>query len=177
MYLVLVCYTAPVLFVQDIRKLLTRSTFVTRGQVVRTLALMCVVIYALISLCMIPTAYDPGLTPKGVYFIASNLFNSEHIFPAYSDALLRVVDEIGHDRIFVSIYENNSKDRTPQMLQELDAKLAERGVARRIRHDVLPDDFYNMYRIDRLSTLRNRALEPLYDAQSGGMVNGQGRVS
>lgn len=146
--------------------------FVTRGQVVRTLALMCVVIYVLISLCMIPTAYDPGLAPKGVYFIASNLFNSEHIFPAYSDALLRVVDEIGHDRIFVSIYENNSKDRTPQMLQELDAKLAERGVARRIRHDVLPDNFYDMYRIDRLSTLRNRALEPLYDAQRGGMVNG-----
>lgn len=48
-------------------------------------------------------------------------------------------------------------------------KLAERGVARRIRHDVLPDSFYGMYRIDRLSLLRNRVLEPLYAEASKGL--------
>lgn len=167
-YLVFMCYTLPVYFLLDVMRWMAGRLPLSRGHIARTGALLCVVLYVLLSLTNMPRTYNPSLAPKGVYFIASNLFNSENVLPAYSETLLRIAAEVGYDRIFVSIYENNSKDRTPQLLHELDTKLAAKGVARRIRTEVLPDSFYHQDRIDKLATLRNRALEPLYtEAQHG----------
>ncbi|WFD36261.1 hypothetical protein MCUN1_003139 [Malassezia cuniculi] len=82
------------------------------------------------------------------------------------------IDEIGHDRVFVSIYENNSKDKTPMLLQQLNNTLTSKGVAHRIVHEVLPHSFYEQGRIVRLASLRNKALEPLYaEAREG--LNGR----
>ena len=167
-YLVLVCFTVPVLFLRDTLRWMTGRYKYSREHIPRTIAFLCVILYVLLSLLWMPNTYIPTLAPKGTYFIAANLFNSEHIMPQFSHALLRIADEVGHDRIFVSIYENNSKDRTPQLLHALDQRLAEKGVAHRIRTEVLPDTFYHQDRIQKLVTLRNRALELLYaEARDG----------
>ena len=52
--------------------------------------------------------------------------------PVYMSSLLTLTDELGHNNVFISIYENDSNDKTPVMLQRLDEELARRGVRRRI---------------------------------------------
>ena len=58
---------------------------------------------------------------NSTYYIASLLHNSEAIMPVYMSSLLTLTDELGHNNVFISIYENDSNDKTPVMLQRLDA--------------------------------------------------------
>ncbi|WFD33093.1 hypothetical protein MSPP1_004150 [Malassezia sp. CBS 17886] len=119
----------------------------------------------------VDAAAAPGapLPADGVYFIASNLYNSEAILPKYSRALLELTEELGAENVFVSIYENNSQDNTRALLQALDDTLAQRGVQRRIVSDTLPPSFQKMERIHRLAYLRNLAMAPLYNETAGGL--------
>ena len=79
--------------------------------------------------------------------------------------MLDAITYLGADNVFVSVVENYSSDRSPELLRAFAAELEKRGV----RHRVLVDDEtvprpekleWNP-RIEFLSAIRNQALEPL----------------
>ena len=52
-------------------------------------------------------------------FIAANIINEELIRGPWGAALLELIDLLGEDNVFVSIYENDSGYGTQKALQEL----------------------------------------------------------
>ncbi|KAJ2814067.1 hypothetical protein H4S07_000176 [Coemansia furcata] len=97
----------------------------------------------------------------GPVFIAANLYNSENILPNMALQLLALADTLGHSRVFISIYENGSKDKTKEILGQFNSTLNALGIAHRIRTDEArrPE---HIHRIEYLAKVRNLALEPLY---------------
>ncbi|WFD28091.1 hypothetical protein MNAN1_003097 [Malassezia nana] len=110
--------------------------------------------------------------PSGqTYYIASLLHNSERILPRYMNALVRLTDELGHDDVFMSIFENDSKDRTPALLENLRKELKTRGVRHNITTTRLPAKTRHAERIERLSYMRNRAMAPFHEEVRHGLNN------
>ncbi|EST10220.2 Mannosyltransferase 1, CMT1 [Kalmanozyma brasiliensis GHG001] len=113
-----------------------------------------------------PTAGSAPAQPIRV-FIVSNLYNSEEILPTYTSSLKSLINELGADNVFVSIYESHSTDNTKPMLVELDRDLAHMNVSRRVltddkairkgKHSLVSD------RVDFLANVRNTAMQPLAD--------------
>lgn len=89
--------------------------------------------------------------------------------PVYMSSLLTLTDELGHNNVFISIYENDSNDKTPVMLQRLDEELARRGVRRRIMSTKQSESTQQLERIERLSVYRNFAMAPINDAVPEGL--------
>ncbi|BEI84482.1 hypothetical protein CcaverHIS002_0410860 [Cutaneotrichosporon cavernicola] len=111
---------------------------------------------------VLATLAPPEDTPR--YFIAANLYNNEHLLPRWTREVLRVAKHLGPERTFVSIYESNSVDATPQLLTEFGERLTAAGVAHRIVSDVTERWWpysTSPERIRLLADARNRALEPL----------------
>lgn len=130
---------------------------------------------------------SPGLIstadiPLGRVFIASNHWNSAAIIQSHwADAVLGLIERLGPRNVYFSLYESGSWDDTKFMLQELDKRLGELGVARTIRLDETthtdeigrtPEDEdegwietksgkKELRRIPYLAKLRNIVLEPL----------------
>ncbi|KAN0062106.1 hypothetical protein ACQY0O_005626 [Thecaphora frezii] len=106
-----------------------------------------------------------GFNVNRTVFIASNLHNSERVLPHYAAALEGLVQRLGADRTFVSIYESHSTDATRPLLRRLDARLGELGVRRRIKmddaHTKVGIGPHRNGRIDYLAYVRNVAMEPL----------------
>lgn len=145
-------------------------------------AALCALILALLALASY-AYYDSRLpessnstkltanTANEKVFIAANLFNSEHIFDQWSEALLNTVHSIGVKNAYVSIFENDSKDATPRLLQELKSRLpcSSTIVTSTIKeHQVRQFQSYEAHntsytkRTDYLAYVRNAAIEPLH---------------
>eukprot|EP00474_Spongospora_subterranea_P002950 CRZ03408.1 hypothetical protein [Spongospora subterranea] len=97
----------------------------------------------------------------GSYFIALNLHNSEKVVTYIIPQIQRLIDALGPDRIFISIYESGSVDNTAQWLriyrQFLDSH--------HIPNEVISDQrsrSQQQHRIDYLSIIRNTVMAPLY---------------
>jgi alpha-1,3-mannosyltransferase len=54
--------------------------------------------------------------PRNV-FTAINFWNNEHVLPTFFQEFPAVVEKLGREHVYVSIYENGSEDKTPEMLQ------------------------------------------------------------
>ncbi|WRT63900.1 uncharacterized protein IL334_000826 [Kwoniella shivajii] len=114
----------------------------------------------------------PRLVNKGSekYFIAANLHDSEDILPKWSEELVKLIDHLGHENVFVSIYESNSHDSTKMLLSSLNQTLFEMDVGRRIvtAQDDRHSWPYNTSpeRIGYLANARNKALEPIQSPSS-----------
>ncbi|GJE89691.1 glycosyltransferase family 69 protein [Phanerochaete sordida] len=110
-----------------------------------------------------PTGYAKGEK----IFIAAALYNNQDVLPYWTRTMLDVITYLGTNNVYVSVVESNSDDRTPDLLRELDAALAQRNVRRRILiSDTAvprPPDMAWNNRIDFLAAVRNRALEPLVE--------------
>ncbi|KAJ2042181.1 hypothetical protein GGI03_000773 [Coemansia sp. RSA 2337] len=98
-------------------------------------------------------------------FIAANLHNSQNILPNMALQLLALVDTLGHGRVFISIYENGSEDRTKEILHRFDSTLESLGIAHQILTDDSPKPMH-IHRIEYLAKVRNLALEPLYSSSA-----------
>lgn len=100
-------------------------------------------------------------------FIAAMFFNNERVIPYWSNSLIQAIHYLGEDNVFVSILESGSRDRSRKLLRQLDDRLDAMRVARRILTEdtaiTKPEDMGGSDRIDFLSALRNRALEPLVE--------------
>ncbi|EJD37087.1 hypothetical protein AURDEDRAFT_173844 [Auricularia subglabra TFB-10046 SS5] len=102
-------------------------------------------------------------------FIAALFHNNKDVLPFWSKELLRVINYLGPENVFVSIVESYSKDSTRKLLTKFDQSLAALNVPRRI---VLNDTSIprpekmstNNARIQFLADTRNLVLEPLRES-------------
>ncbi|KAJ2047463.1 hypothetical protein H4S04_004432 [Coemansia sp. S16] len=97
-------------------------------------------------------------------FVAINLYDNEKILPNMATQLLALADTLGHDRIFISIYENGSKDKTKEILKRFNETLDALNIAHRILTDPTPKP-KQVHRIEYLAKVRNSAMEPLYSSK------------
>jgi len=105
--------------------------------------------------------------------VAINLRNSQDILPSLSLALLTTVYHLERsNRVYISIFESDSTDRTRPMLSELAAALVALNVhGLTIRSPLaLSSTFPKADRIVVLATLRNEALSPLLPTAADGTV-------
>ena len=113
-------------------------------------------------------------------FIAVSLYDQggRLIDGSWGQSVLDLIDLLGHDNVFLSIYENDSGDGGTQALERFKHKLS-------CQHELvsephvpleafpiitLPDGAQRLKRLTYLSELRNRALKPL-DQESGVMYD------
>jgi hypothetical protein len=128
----------------------------------------------------------PPKSTKRIY-IASQHWNTAPLLrDRWNKALLDLVQELGPENVFVTIYESGSFDDTKEALRELDTALGELQVKREITlSDVshkdeiekqpaehgwikTPSGKTELRRIPFLATLRNRLLEPLQALTAAG---------
>jgi alpha-1,3-mannosyltransferase len=104
------------------------------------------------------------------YYITANLHESSSIMSDFIIQLIKLVDFLtvtDKTRVFVSIYESGSNDQTKTNLYLLSVLLESRGVKHSIQGGDEKLDFLS-HRIEFLANMRNRALESLSSAVSGG---------
>ena len=131
----------------------------------------------------------PRPRPKGErFYIASMHFNDGLLLEQYwNDALLSLVNALGKENVWVSIYESGSWDHTKYVLQTLDYELWNKSIPRRIELGEethwsemesedpgegwikTPRGKREPRRIPFLSRLRNKTLKDLLDHQALGL--------
>ncbi|OLY84386.1 Alpha-1,3-mannosyltransferase CMT1 [Smittium mucronatum] len=106
---------------------------------------------------------------KYKYFFSMNLYNNEEVLPYLIQELLLLFKFLGGENVFLSIYENGSRDKTKSILKKIIKDLKKFD----IKHSVVmenhsrPDEFH---RIEYLAKIRNRALDPLVSEKNNGRV-------
>ncbi|KAG9122678.1 hypothetical protein FRC07_000853 [Ceratobasidium sp. 392] len=108
------------------------------------------------------------LRQGGRIFVAINLLQNEELMPTLVRELLALLEELGPERVFVSIYENASMDLTVMHLRLLCKILDAVGAPYRVIARGLTElqQKEHGHRISRLAYLRNTVLEPLFLAQN-----------
>lgn len=103
---------------------------------------------------------------------AINLRNSQHVLPSQMRALLTAIHHLlPHHAVYLSIYENDSKDTTKLMLAELASALERIGIdGLWITSSGMLSGINMANRIDRLAEIRNAALRPLLPHAADGTV-------
>ena len=108
-------------------------------------------------------------------FIAASLYDKEGelLSGDWGDSVRQLVDILGKDNVFVSIYENNPDDKSKAAMDKLKSDLPcelyikyEHLDKSKLPHVTLPDGSQPLQRIAFLADVRNRALRPLDDKQS-----------
>ncbi|KAL1928523.1 hypothetical protein VTP01DRAFT_2879 [Rhizomucor pusillus] len=92
-------------------------------------------------------------------FVAANLRNNARILRNWIKQVELLVKWAGPSRVFVSIYENGSRDETKAILKEWEEQLSKKNIA----HRIVTEDassIKGVRRIPRLANIRNKALEP-----------------
>jgi hypothetical protein len=109
-----------------------------------------------------------GLKQQSI-FVASNLVNAAFCLPSFAVMLLRMTAYLDLSRLTVSIYENDSGDATPAVLQALEKALVQAGVKMVIIQSAESDraERHWQQRIQTMAKLRNEALRPLYENTTG----------
>lgn len=100
---------------------------------------------------------------RSIVSFAINLHNSEKVIPTQATALLEsIVHLLQSNKVYVSIYENGSDDKTRALLSDVGAALQAIGAdGVWIHSSNMLSDFGRYDRIVMLSEIRNLALTPL----------------
>jgi hypothetical protein len=109
-----------------------------------------------------------------VVSFAINLRNSEGVVPAQAVALLEAISYLlPKNKVYVSIYENDSNDKTRRLLSDFGAALQVIGVdGLWMRSSNMRSAFDTQDRIIMLSEIRNLAVAPLMPYASSDTNNG-----
>ncbi|KAL2357832.1 cryptococcal mannosyltransferase 1-domain-containing protein [Cryomyces antarcticus] len=108
-------------------------------------------------------------------FIAASIYDKDGELTGglWGKAVLRLVDILGPENVFLSIYENNPDSLAATSLKELGRNvrsnssiIAEHVALDEIPHITLPTGGQRLKRIEFLADVRNRALRPLDNANS-----------
>ena len=108
-------------------------------------------------------------------YIAASIYDESGklVSGAWGDALLRLVDLLGPDNVFLSIYENDVDDESRAQLDLFRPRIAcnssliaEHLETRNLPHVTVPSGAQVLKRIGFLAEVRNRALKPLDDPTS-----------
>lgn len=112
--------------------------------------------------------YYPHIKGKRV-FVSGIIKDVEPIWEDWSNALrvgLANIKLAGGD-VFVSLLENDSADRTPELLTSLAGTLDRMQVQYKILTGVDDFEFRAPHRIVHLATIRNRAMKPFWEMEEG----------
>ncbi|KAJ7587105.1 cryptococcal mannosyltransferase 1-domain-containing protein [Mycena floridula] len=96
-------------------------------------------------------------------------YNNDLVLPYWTREMLKVINHLGKENVYVSIVESYSTDNTPALLRSFDAQLAALGIERRIIvQDISvgrdPDvKETGQARVEYLAKIRNRVMEPLIE--------------
>lgn len=139
-----------------------------------------------------PAAFDVPRKQERIYIAALHWNDAALVRDYWGPAVLDLVDALGRDNVFISVYESGSWDQTKAELAALDAQLAARGVRRNIvlddathqdelerntpaEDEPLPEGWIEtsraraeMRRIPFLARLRNLTLRDLRDLADKG---------
>ena len=166
-YVVCICFTAPAIFTTAILRLRHGRTD-QKKRLLITGGICTYVIVCLLADCFSTrSSYPHQPNTHSKYYIVSLLHNSETILPHYSHSLIQLTKELGPSNVYVSIYENDSKDLTPTLLHKLDGNLRKLGVRTKIVTAKRSEQESRKNRIERLSAYRNLAMAPLNDELHG----------
>ncbi|KAK5174663.1 uncharacterized protein LTR77_001745 [Saxophila tyrrhenica] len=108
-------------------------------------------------------------------FIAASLYDKEGALLSghWGQSVHRLINILGHENVFLSIYEDNPDQESRRALYDFEASLPcdssikhEDYDGSDLQHIILPDGTRRLRRIAFLAEVRNRALRPLEDAQS-----------
>lgn len=112
-------------------------------------------------------------------FIANNLYDGsgELARGKWGSSLLELIDLLGEENTFLSIYENDAGDEAERALAELDAQVhCNKSIVFEPHYDfshaenvTLPDGSVRLRRVPYLADLRNRALRPLEEQNRKGI--------
>ncbi|KAI0686544.1 cryptococcal mannosyltransferase 1-domain-containing protein [Earliella scabrosa] len=98
-------------------------------------------------------------------FIAAAFHQNEAAIPYWTRSMLDAIAWMGPQNVFVSVVENYSSDRSPDLLRDFQRELDRRGIKNRILvQDTTvkkPEHVEWNPRIEFLAAIRNQALEPL----------------
>jgi alpha-1,3-mannosyltransferase len=100
-------------------------------------------------------------THPDAMFIAANLHNSLHVLPHFALQVLRYAAAAPPGGVFVSIYESDSSDGTPQYLQALERLLAACAIPHQVTASGPLVRAAGEDRIAFLAKVRNAVLQPL----------------
>lgn len=117
-----------------------------------------------------PRSRSPHDLPRNqqTYFVAINLVDAAEVAPTLIRALHSLLSSLDPSRFHISIYENGSKDDTPLQLFLLAKLLRQLGAGFTITSDPQqPAGWASGKRIEGLAGVRNRVMQPLYDAPGG----------
>jgi len=111
--------------------------------------------------------------PKNI-FLAMNFMNNEDVLPTFFQELPIMLNHLGPERVFVSVFENGSNDKTPDLLHLLDILLTGMNTPHKIvsRGQADIPNKENGARIVVLAAARNAALEPLYSGEAAKLMPG-----
>ena len=108
-------------------------------------------------------------------FIAASLYDKDGglLSGEWAQSVRRLVEVLGHDNVFVSIYENDPDEMSQAALTEFHDSLPcdssivyEHLDISQLPHVTMPDGSQRLQRIAFLAEVRNRALRPLDDVQT-----------
>ncbi|TEA13830.1 Alpha-1,3-mannosyltransferase CMT1 [Colletotrichum sidae] len=171
-----------------------------RSRVLRNF-MLCFAVYTFLDALRIQRVitntppHDPSKPRKlERVYIAGMHYNSAGLIKEHwNGAVLELVDKLGRENVFVSVYESGSWDESKKWLRELDAELEKRGVPRNVVLDErthqqeveedVPEDGEDrqgwirtrrgkreMRRIPFLARLRNLTLRDLWRLSGEGQV-------
>ncbi|KAI0311465.1 cryptococcal mannosyltransferase 1-domain-containing protein [Amylostereum chailletii] len=111
--------------------------------------------------------------PKNIFF-AMNFYNNEDVLPTFFQEFPLLLQRLGTNRVYVSIYENGSEDNTPELLDEFEDMLRALGVAHTVEAKGRTEYSHkeNGHRINVLAAARNAAMAPLYSGAAARHVPG-----
>ncbi|KAF4553401.1 Hypothetical protein D9617_7g031280 [Elsinoe fawcettii] len=120
---------------------------------------------------------DPGRANPGKeqIFIAASVYDKDGslISGAYGQKLKALVDLLGPDNVFLSIYENDADEKASKALYAFRKDLKCENIVVNehldtsdLQHVIMPDGRKLLKRISFLAKVRNRALAPLDDKNS-----------
>jgi hypothetical protein len=97
------------------------------------------------------------------FYIVANLFNNENILNDWTSEMMKLINYLGPENTYVSIFENgDSTDNTPHLLKQFEDDLNKIGVVNKI----ITDKYVVKGKYERivfLSMLRNQAMHFLYE--------------
>lgn len=117
--------------------------------------------YYIYDMNTVPSYYKNKIQTKK-YFLCANLFNNTNILDDWTDQMLKLINYVGKDNVYVSIVENgDSTDATRDQLAVFEKVLNQENIPNKI----VTEKIYYKNKNDRigfLAPIRNAALEPIY---------------
>jgi len=112
--------------------------------------------------CLLSLTRTASATQSPAFYIAANFHNNAATIPGFVAETINLARQYGPSSLFVTVYESDSNDHTPHLLQEARSRFTAAGIDHNITtHGALVRG--SRSRIDFLADARNELLKPLRD--------------